>query len=417
MSNSSNQSIWEPYKKLVGIEKIDQLFHHAHSLKGAKIVHVNSTKEGGGVAEILNKMVPLMIGLGLDVRWEVLEGNPDFFQCTKTFHNLFQGSGQNLPPESLLRNYEEVNTQNSKRLAPVLEDADFVFIHDPQPLPLILHFPQRKGKWVWRCHIETSSASQGIWRYLRQFIDRYDARIFSLDNFNQPLPLPIYIIPPSIDPFSEKNIELTSDEIGKVFHQFALDTKRPILLQVSRFDQFKDPQGVIIAYQLVKHSHPDLQLILAGGSAIDDPEGAAVLKEIQASASKDIDIHVLDLPSNSYRIINALQRGADIILQKSTKEGFGLTVTEALWKSKPVIGGNTGGIRIQVLDQQTGLLVDTPEGAAKAIEYLLKNQESAKKMGMAGKQLVKEKFLISRHIRDYLNVMTSLSQGHLENVS
>ncbi len=409
-------AIWDPYKTLLGADIVDQLFQIAKLIKGAKIVHVNSTRSGGGVAEILSKMVPLMQGLGLDTRWEVIEGNKEFFECTKKFHNLFQGRGNTMPGSSLLRNYESTNAQNSERLASVLQEADFVMIHDPQPLAMISHFPKRKGKWVWRCHIETSSAPRMIWKYLRPFIDRFDATVVSLGNLNQLLPHPIYIIHPSIDPFSEKNIDLDQEEITAVLKQFNIDTKRSYVLQVSRFDSFKDPVGVIRAYRLAKKYSPGLQLVLAGGGATDDPEGDAVLRDVQEASNGDPDIHILNLPPDSHRIINALQRGASIVLQKSIKEGFGLTVTEALWKMKPVIAGNTGGIPIQVINHYTGLLVNTPEGAANRLRYLLQSADRGKELGIAGKRLVKENFLIPRHLREYLTMMAILTKPQSDRI-
>ena len=411
-----NQTIWEPYKALLGSDVVEQLFQIGGLLKGAKIVHVNSTREGGGVAEILNKMVPLMGGIGLDTRWEVIEGNQEFFQCTKAFHNILQGNGNTLPNSTFLQIYEETNARNSERLKTILQEADFVLIHDPQPLPLIAHFPNRKGKWIWRCHIDTSSAPRSIWKYLSPFIEKYDASIFSLDNFDHSFRHPVHIIPPSIDPLSEKNIELDAEEIQGVLKQFNIDVKRPIVLQVSRFDTFKDPKGVIIAFQLAKKHYPGLQLVLAGGGATDDPEAGMVLNDIQNMAKGDPDIHLLNLAPDAHRIINALQRGATIILQKSIKEGFGLTVTEALWKTKPVIGGNTGGIRIQLINHYTGLLVNTPEGAANRIRYLLQDPAIGKDLGIAGKRLVKENFLITRHIRDYLILMATFKNPEKDRV-
>lgn len=409
-------AIWDPFKALLGSEVVDQLFQIASLLKGAKIVHVNSTHLGGGVAEILSKMVPLMQGLGLDTKWEVITGDQEFFECTKTFHNLLQGKGHSLCSNALLKKYEEINKVNAERLQGVLQDADFVMIHDPQPLPFITHFPKRKGKWIWRCHIETSTAPRVIWKYLRPFIDKYDACVFSLENFNQNLLQKVYIIPPSIDPLSEKNIELDNEEINRVYQKYNIDRKHPVALQVSRFDAFKDPIGVIQAYQKTKRYNPDLQLVLAGGMASDDPEGAQMLKEVEASAKGDKNIFILNLPPDSNRDINALQRGADIVLQKSIKEGFGLTVTEALWKMKPVIGGDTGGIRIQIINHMTGLLVHTPEGAANRMRYLLQSPEIGKALGVAGKRLVKENFLITRHLREYLTMMATFSNSKSDRI-
>ncbi len=405
-----DNTIWEPYKALLGTEIIDQLFQIAGLLKGAKIVHINSTRQGGGVAEILSKMVPLMNGLGLDVKWEVIDGNETFFQCTKSFHNLLQGAGSGLPSSDLLQTYEEVNRQNAEKLKD-LQETDFVMIHDPQPLALIQYFRKRKGKWIWRCHIDISSAHRAIWKYVYPYIDQFDASVFSLDNFNQSLSHPIYIIHPSIDPFSEKNIELDLEEIKGVLQTYKIDPTRKIILQVSRFDSFKDPLGVIQAYLLSKKYNPGLQLVLAGGKAADDPEGAKVLQTVEDAAHNDPDIHVLNLPPTSHRVINALQRGADIILQKSIKEGFGLTVTEALWKMKPVIAGNTGGLRIQVINHYTGLLANCPEGAANWLRYLLQSPKIAKELGAAGQRLVKENFLITRHLREYLTLMATLAHA------
>lgn len=410
MNNSPNKqtnTILDPYKSLLGAEVIDQLFQIAELLKGRKIVHMNSTREGGGVAEILSKMVPLMNALGINTRWEVIKGENEFFQCTKMFHNALQGRGMILPTPALLHTYEETNAKNAEELKDILQEADIVFVHDPQPLPLLSHFPKRNGKWIWRCHIDLSTPSRDSWRYLKKFVDQYDATIFSLEDFIQPLSHPIYLIPPSIDPFSEKNIELDPEEIAGVFKQFNIDTARPVITQVSRFDRFKDPIGVIAAYRLAKKFHPTLQMVLAGAGAADDPEGEAAYNEVKIAAKDDPDIHILLLPP-SPRIINALQRGSTIVLQKSVREGFGLTVTEALWKSKPVIGGNTGGIRLQLIDHLTGFLVHTPEGAAHRIRQLLQNPELATELGIKGKRLIKENFLITRHLREYLTLMATL---------
>lgn len=397
----------EPYLALLGSEVIHQLQQTAATLKGIKIVHVNSTYEGGGVAEILTKMVPFTQALGIETQWRVIKGNNDFFQCTKKFHNLLQGYKEPFPSSELLQNYEKMNEINAQELRDCLENADIVVIHDPQPLTLISHFPNRKGKWIWRCHIDASSPNRALWKYLRRFIEKYDASIFSLDDFVRPLPHPIYLIPPSIDPLSEKNIELDDIEIKEIYKRYNIDSERPTILQVSRFDRFKDPLGVIHAYQLAKKYSPSLQLILAGGGAADDPEGEAVLEEVRRATAGDENIHLLFLPPEP-RTINALQRQADIVLQKSIKEGFGLTVSEALWKSKPVIGGNTGGIRLQIFNHYTGFLVNTPEGAAFRIRQILQNPQLGKTLGTQGRQLVKDNFLITRHLRDYLTIMVSL---------
>ncbi|HSX38109.1 MAG TPA: glycosyltransferase [Chlamydiales bacterium] len=399
--------VLDEYRPFLTPEIINDLFQAASLLKNCKIVHVNSTREGGGVAEILSRMIPLTKALGLDVHWKVLQGTDAFFQCTKMFHNSLQGQQGVFPDAALLQAYEETTAKNAALLKDTLQNADIVFIHDPQPLALLAHFPDRKGKWIWRCHIDLSSPSKDAWQYLKNQIDRYDATIFSLKEFAQNLPHPTYFIPPSIDPLSEKNIELKQEEIQHTCNQLGIDINRSFILQVSRFDRFKDPLGVIEAYRLAKLEFPGLQLALAGSEAVDDPEGTVVLKEVKVRAKEDPDIHILLLPPASHRAINALQRRAAIILQKSLKEGFGLTVSEALWKSKPVIGGNAGGIRLQVIDQQTGFIIHTIQEAAHRIKFLLQNPDIGQKFGEKGKQLVREKFLMPRHLRDYLTVMAA----------
>ena len=398
------------YAEVVGEDVIDQLHQLAEQLRGKKVVHVNSTRVGGGVAEILAKLVPLMEDLGIDTQWEVITGEDLFYRCTKSFHNGLQGNVVEMPPK-LLRAYEETNAQNAEKLRPQLEEADIVIIHDPQPAPLITHCPNRRGKWVWRCHIDVSRPYRPIWRYLRQYVVQHDASIFSLANFAQPLPHVQYLIPPSIDPLSDKNVELSEEEIAKVYDEFGLDPHNPIITQVSRFDRFKDPVGVIHAYRLATRFNPNLQLVLAGGAATDDPEGAAVLEEVREAAGDDPNVHILLLPADAHRTINALQRASDIILQKSIKEGFGLTVTEGLWKGKPVIGGNTGGIHLQVINHHTGFLVDSPEGAALRIRYLLHNHAKLEEIGHKAREFVRENFLLTRHLREYLTLMLALTHG------
>lgn len=395
------------YAKVAGEDAVLKLQQLAAPMKGAKFVHVNSTRVGGGVAEILMKMVPLMNELGIDTSWEVIAGEDKFYQCTKGMHNALQGDPVDISDE-LLKAYEETNAQNAKTLRPILEDADYVIIHDPQPAPLLSLCPNRKGSWVWRCHIDASKPHPPVWNYLSQYVKDYDASFFSLADFAQQLPHTQYLIPPSIDALSEKNMDLDQSEIESVYGEFNLDSERPIMLQVSRYDRFKDPIGVIKAYKFVKQSVPEIQLVLAGGGATDDPEGEEVLREVKESAGDDKDIHILLLPPDTHKTINALQRVSDIILQKSLKEGFGLTVTEAMWKGKPVIGGNTGGIRLQIVNHHTGFLVDTPEGAALRIIELLQNPEKMTEMGIQAKEYVRENFLNTRHLREILSLFTIL---------
>jgi len=395
----------ETYAMVAGKEAINKLQQLSAPMKGKKFVHVNSTRVGGGVAEILMKMVPLMNELGIETSWEVITGKDKFYQCTKSMHNALQGDPIDISDE-LYRAYDETNAENAEQLRPILEDADYVIIHDPQPAPLLKLCPNRKGIWVWRCHIDASKPHPSVWNFLSQYIKDYDASYFSLPDFSQQLPHTQYLIPPSIDPLSEKNMDLSNEEVESVYQEFDLDPERPIMLQVSRYDRFKDPIGVIQAYKLVKQSIPEIQLVLAGGGATDDPEGEEVLREVREAAGNDADIHILLLPADAHKTINALQRASDIILQKSLKEGFGLTVTEAMWKGKPVIGGNTGGIRLQLVKNHTGFLVDTPEGAALRIQYLLQNPDKMEEIGRNAKEYVRKNFLNTRHLREILSLFT-----------
>jgi trehalose synthase len=405
----------DSYAAVTSRDVIRHLQQLAEPLKGKTVVHVNSTRVGGGVAEILDKLVPLSRELGIDTRWEVITGDSEFYQCTKSMHNAIQGNRITIP-DTLLQHFLEVNEQNAKQLRSILEEADFVFIHDPQPVALLKYCSNRKGKWIWRCHIDASHPHRGTWRFIDRFVREYDASIFSLPQFVQMLPHPAYIIPPSIDPLSEKNVDLTQDELEAVRIRFNIDSDKPMIAQISRFDRFKDPVGVIEAYKLARKFIPSLQLVLAGGGATDDPEGEAVLNEVRFAAGDDPNIKILLLPPDSHRTINALQRLADIVLQKSTKEGFGLTVTEAHWKGKPVIGGDTGGIRLQVIDFHTGFLVNTPEGAALRIRYLFNQKQKIQEMGLKSKEFVRENFLLTRQLREHLTLMVSLQHGAVDRI-
>jgi trehalose synthase len=404
----------EAYGEVAGRDVIEHLRQLSRRLQGVKVVHVNSTRVGGGVAEILTRLTPLMNELGLEASWEVIEGTPEFFAVTKSFHNGIQGFPVILTDRKL-KIYEEVSRHNAERLRDKLTAADIVFIHDPQPARLLTHMPERKGKWIWRCHVDVSRPQRPVWKYLREVVKGYDASIFSLADFAQELPHPQYLIPPSIDPLSDKNTELPEEEVRMVLEEFGLDPSRPLLVQVSRFDRFKDPVGVIEAYKMIRPHFP-VQLVLAGGTAVDDPEGAEVLAEVEAAADGDPDIKILLLPSDSDRTINALQRRAAVVVQKSIKEGFGLTVTEAMWKAKPVIGGNAGGIKLQVANYHTGFLVHSPEGAALRIRYLLNHPELIVQMGVKAKSFVREHFLLTRHLREYLTLMVSLIHGDGERI-
>lgn len=370
-------------------------------LNNRSFLHINSTREGGGVAEILHRMIPILKDLGIDARWEVIEGDERFFDITKKIHNSLQGNFESITDDMWNHHYE-VNRTNAERLD---LDADAVLIHDPQPAPLIEF--RKSGKWIWRCHIDVSHPLKEVCDYLLRYFGKYDAAIFSVARFARAVGIDEFIIPPSIDPVSEKNRELTEEEIIETLNKFQIPHDRPMILQVSRFDRFKDPLGVIKAYRLVK-KYNDCILVLAGGPATDDPEGGIVLKEVQDYASDDPDIHILLLPPFSDKDINALQRAATVVLQKSLKEGFGLTVSEAMWKGKPVIGGATGGIPLQIIHGVTGFLVHSVEGAAFRIRQLLNNPEMAKRMGEKGREYVRNNFLITRQIRDYLSLWYAL---------
>jgi trehalose synthase len=402
------------YEGIVGSSAIIQLSRIGKKLEGLRIVHVNSTRQGGGVAEILVWMVPLMREVGLDASWEVIEGTEEFFDITKKIHNGLQGRPVDLTHKDW-KIFQDVNAQNMERLHPVLAEADIVVIHDPQPAFLLRLCDERKGKWIWRGHIDISRPFRPVWKVLKTMLEKYDASIFSMCEFAQELPHTQFLVPPSIDPLSPKNRDCEPSELEQVRTRFGLDPHRPLLVQVSRFDRFKDPVGVIQAYRMVRKVVP-VQLVLAGGSATDDPEGNAVLEDVLEASGDDPDIHVLNLPPDAHETINALQRLADIILQKSTREGFGLTVTEGMWKGKPVIGGDTGGIRLQVVNHHTGFLVNTPEGAAHRIRYLLHHRERIRDMGEVAREFVREYFLLTRHLREYLTLILAIRRGGDERI-
>lgn len=400
-------NLLEQYEQVVGHQEIERLRRLGDRLAGKRIVHVNSTKAGGGVAEILGWMVPLMRELGIDAAWEVISGPKEFYQVTKSFHNALQGLPVTLRQRDFDLHYE-VNRANAERLN---LQADIVFVHDPQPIYLPAFTPAGQvGRWVWRCHIDASRPNRLVWKYIERAVVHYQAAVFSMAAFTRPLHCPMFLVPPSIDPLSDKNCQLPEAERLAVLAQHGIDPERPLLVQISRFDRFKDPLGVIEAYRLLKPYYPEMQLALAGGPADDDPEGAEVLNEVMNRAADDPDIKVLMLPPDAYRAVNALQRSAIVVLQKSLKEGFGLTVTEALWKGKPVVGGACGGITLQVHDYQTGFLVHSASGAAYRVRYLLRYAEKRVRMGKTGHEFVREHFLLIRQLRDYLTMLLSLQQ-------
>ncbi len=393
----------QDYAEVVGQEVIDELYVLAEKVRHRHLQNINSTAVGGGVAEILTRIVPLLRELGVGVSWDIIKGDEAFFSVTKALHNALHGAAVEITPEMIevFRTATEMNCREMELR------GDVVMIHDPQPVGLIERKPEAGRGWVWRCHIDISQPTAQAWEFLEPYVERYDASIFSMPDFAQELPNPQYMIPPSIDPLSDKNKELTATQIEAVLQKYGLDPARPILTQISRFDRLKDPLGVIAAYRLVKRRY-DCQLVLAGGGAADDPEGVEVLREVEEQAAEDPDIHVLALPPFSDLEINALVRGSTIVLQKSVREGFGLTVSEALWKRKPVIGGAVGGIKIQVINGITGFLVHSPEGAATRAMQLLADPELRKRMGENGREHVRQNFLVTRHVKDYLLAMLAL---------
>jgi len=380
-----------PKSDLILLQTLGERLHNRTFL------HINSTREGGGVAEILQRMIPMLGELGIQTRWEVIEGDAKFFDMTKKVHNAIQGNFEDITQDMWQHHYE-INKKNAGKLD---LEADAVLIHDPQPVPLVEF--KKGGIWLWRCHIDVSSPQQEVCDYLNQYCRQYDAAIFSVAKFARALPIDEFIVPPSIDPVSEKNKDLTSEEVSEILEKFQITSDRPIIVQVSRFDRFKDPIGVIKAYRLVR-KYNDCILVLAGSPATDDPEGEKVLDEVREYAANDPDIYILLLPPFSDRDINALQRAATVILQKSLREGFGLTVSEAMWKGKPVIGGAVGGIPLQIIHGVTGFLVYSVEGAAFRIRQLLNNPLMAGEMGEKAREHVRKNFLITRQMRDYLSV-------------
>ena len=393
----------DDYRKIIGDAEIDELHFLARELKGKTLKMVNSTAVGGGVAEMLNQMVPLLNEVEVKTHWDVITGGNDFFEVTKAFHNALQGSEYHLTQHA----QDIFLMNNEKNRQRIQFNEDFIVIHDPQPAPLIgarSHPPQR---WIWRCHIDLSNPNSEVWNFLRPMIEKYDAAIFSSQSFARQLPIPQYLFYPCIDPLSEKNKEVDESFVQQVCDEFGIDRSRPIITQVSRFDRAKDPVGVIQAFKQAR-KYVDCQLVMAGGGATDDPEGAAVLKEVREAAGEDRDIIILDLPPWCALEINALQRASTIVVQKSVKEGFGLTVTEALWKGKPTIAGAVGGIPNQIIHKLTGTLVHSVDGCAYQMRYLLTHPEFAKQLGENGREHVKENFLMTTNVRRWLLLLRIL---------
>jgi trehalose synthase len=406
MTATATTAELDDYVAVLGASEIDELRSLARALTDRDVLMVNSTAVGGGVAEILNRLVPLAGELGVNVRWEVIEGGADFYEVTKAFHNALHGEPYRLPPEA----FEVFLAYNEHNRARLDLEAPFTVIHDPQPVALISGRTRHDRPWIWRCHIDLSRRNPTVWNFLKPFVDRYDGAIFSSPAFAQSLPIPQYLFYPSIDPLSDKNRELPAEYIRGVLDRFGIDRTRPIITQVSRFDRLKDPVGVVRAYRIVKR-YFDCQLVLAGGGASDDPEGSVVLEEVREAAAGDPDIHVLELPTAAPLEVNALQRASTVVVQKSLREGFGLTVAEALWKKRPVVASAVGGIPLQVIHKHTGLLAHSVEGTSYQIRFLLAHPELAARLGEHGHQHVRENFLVTQNLKTYLLLFLSLQRS------
>ncbi|HZP90498.1 MAG TPA: glycosyltransferase [Actinomycetota bacterium] len=401
----------DDYAEAAGTEAVERLREAARPLRGARVLHVNSTAFGGGVAELLHAQLPLVQDLGLDVTWALVEGSDDYFFVTKSIHNALQGAEG--PWTARMRDiYWDRIRANAHELR---DEFDFVFVHDPQPAALrsVLEEDGRlTGRWLWRCHIDLSTPFEPVWQFFEPIIDRYDAAIFTAEEYARPgLSHPVLaFIPPSIDPLSTKNIPLSDETIAEVLAGYGIDPHRPILTQVSRFDPWKDPIGVIDAYRLARGRVPGLQLIMAGSLAHDDPEGMRYLELTEQHRDGDPDIHLLtNLQEVGNVEVNAFQRAAEVVVQKSVREGFGLVVTEAMWKERPVVGGDVTGIRLQIEDGVSGFLVASVEACAERIVQLHDDPDLRERLGAASRERVRERFLCVREIEDSLRLMARLA--------
>ncbi|MFX1411379.1 MAG: glycosyltransferase [Promethearchaeota archaeon] len=401
--------ILESYSSLVGKKQIDLLREKAKAFEKKKVLHINATKFGGGVAEILNNMVPLMKELNIDAKWEVFSAPEDFFEISKKMHNALQGNMEIYFSENEILTYVEQANSSFEQIQP---KGDFIIVHDPQPCPIIKFADGKKGKWIWRCHIDTSNPNPQAWGLISNYLSLYDALIFTKKEYaKEGIHNLIFPITPSIDPFSEKNKYLEIDYARKIVERFVpLDL--PLITQVSRFDPWKDPLGVIDAYRLVKEKKP-VRLALIGSLAHDDPEGVEWLEKVRIYAGDDPNIHILtNLDGVANLEVNAFQKISNVIIQKSIREGFGMTVTEALWKETPVIGGNVGGIKLQIENGINGFLVNSVQETADKIIYILSNPKIAKEMGKKGHEKVKSQFLLTKHLENYLDLFNILSKGN-----
>lgn len=396
------------YQRVVGDAMVDEIRALADSVGGLRICHVNSTAAGGGVAELLGREVPVLRALGVEADWQIIRGDEAFFGVTKGFHNALQGAAYDLTPA-----IEETYLGRNQQSAQIFTDEyDIYVVHDPQPAALC-HYRRRPGeRWIWRCHIDSSTPNQSVWEFLRPFIQEYDAAVFTMREFIPPdLTLDrVETIPPAIDPLSSKNMALPSELCRRAMADYGVDVLRPIVLQVSRFDPWKDPLGVIQAYRLAREEVPGLQLVLVGALAGDDPEGLSILEQVEEAAGVDPDILVFtNMTGIGNMEVNVFQRGADLVVQKSLKEGFGLVVSEALWKAKAVVGGNTGGIPMQIPPPYRSYLVDTVEECARKMVELLSDADARHEFGEAGRRHVSQHFLLPRLIRDELRLFRELA--------
>ncbi len=399
----------ENYRKIVGDEVIGAIHKKARNLYGKHILHINSTYQGGGVAEILSSLVPLMNNVGIDTGWRILHANPDFFTITKKFHNALQGEPINFT-ERKKQLYLKAN-ENFSTYTHI--DHDCVIIHDPQPLPLI-EFHKKRQPWIWRCHVDLSDPDDEVWEFLTSFILRYDVVVLSSEDYKKSdLPVDQKIIWPAIDPLSPKNMEISEKDISKYLRKFGVITDKPLITQISRFDKWKDPTGVIEVFKLVKEK-VDCRLVLCGNIATDDPEGQEIYERTKGKAKGLIErgdiILVTDPASSNFMFVNALQRVSSVIVQKSIREGFGLTVTEALWKGTPVVASNVGGIPLQVIDGKTGFLLQSrdTQGFAERIIEILRNSDLACEMGKSAREHVRKNFLVTRLLADHLDLLTEI---------
>jgi trehalose synthase len=396
----------DKYQDIVGDQLIAKIRSEASSLSEKKMVHINSTYQGGGVAEILNSLIILLNDVGIETDWRILHGNLDFFTITKKFHNALQGDRINLSEKKKEIYY--INNVNNAIFSHI--NHDFVVVHDPQPLPIITCYKKRQP-WVWRCHIDISTPMRELWDYLKMFILKYDAMIISMEKFKpRDIPdrvIPQYIIRPSIDPLNLKNREIPSATISKYLTKYGIDQQKPVITQISRFDKWKDPEGMIKIFKMIRRK-VDCQLILAGSMATDDPEGQGMLENLEKLVEQERDIRlIINAPDI---LINTLQRASSVVVQKSIKEGFAITVSEALWKGTPVVTSNVGGISSQVINGKNGYLLDPRDyvGFAEKIMYLIRNPDISEKMGQFGREYVKNNFLITRHLLDYIQLMKKI---------